>query len=60
LVRIRTCGGAFDMMSTSFFLGRQKLIPRKEQPGGRAGQPAPDLIAKTPRLMPIEERRQWF
>jgi KUP system potassium uptake protein len=33
LVRVRSCGGAFDMMSTSFFLGRQKLIAAKEQPG---------------------------
>ena len=33
LVRIKTCGGGFDMMSTSFFLGRQKLIATKEQPG---------------------------
>lgn len=33
LARIETCGGGFDMMSTSFFLGRQKLIAAKEQPG---------------------------
>jgi KUP system potassium uptake protein len=33
LVRIKGCGGGFDMMSTSFFLGRQKLIATKEQPG---------------------------
>ncbi|TMJ18740.1 MAG: potassium transporter Kup [Alphaproteobacteria bacterium] len=33
LVRIETCGARFDMMSTSFFLGRQKLIAAKEQPG---------------------------
>jgi KUP system potassium uptake protein len=26
-------GEPFDMMSTSFFLGRQKLIPAKERPG---------------------------
>jgi len=33
LVRIEECGGGFNMMSTSFFLGRQKLIPAKERPG---------------------------
>jgi len=33
LVRIETCGARFDMMSTSFFLGRQKLLPSREQPG---------------------------
>ncbi len=33
LARVRSCGSAFDMMSTSFFLGRQKLIPDKQQPG---------------------------
>ncbi|HEX7930422.1 MAG TPA: potassium transporter Kup [Sphingomicrobium sp.] len=33
LARIDSCGGGFDMMSTSFFLGRQKLIPAKEKPG---------------------------
>ena len=33
LMRIESCGGGFNMMSTSFFLGRQKLIPAKEQPG---------------------------
>ena len=33
LARIETCGGGFDMMRTSFFLGRQKLIPAKEKPG---------------------------
>jgi KUP system potassium uptake protein len=33
LGRITTCGEAFDMMRTSFFLGRQKLIAAKEQPG---------------------------
>ncbi|MGE5563013.1 MAG: potassium transporter Kup [Bacillota bacterium] len=26
LASIKTCGAAFDMMSTSFFLGRQKLV----------------------------------
>jgi KUP system potassium uptake protein len=30
---IRTCGEPFNMMSTSFFLGRQKLIPSKSRPG---------------------------
>jgi KUP system potassium uptake protein len=30
---IKTCGEAFNMMSTSFFLGRQKLIPSKKVPG---------------------------
>lgn len=33
LMRIDSCGGGFDMMSTSFFLGRQKLIADSEQPG---------------------------
>jgi KUP system potassium uptake protein len=33
LARIRSCGGPFDMMSTSFFLGRQKLVAVKEQAG---------------------------
>ena len=33
LARIETCGGGFNMMSTSFFLGRQKLIAAKEKPG---------------------------
>ena len=33
LARIRTCGDAFNMMSTSFFLGRQKLIASKKTPG---------------------------
>jgi KUP system potassium uptake protein len=33
LARIDTCGEPFNMMSTSFFLGRQKLIPSKKVPG---------------------------
>jgi KUP system potassium uptake protein len=33
LARIDSIGAPFDMMSTSFFLGRQKLIASKEQPG---------------------------
>jgi KUP system potassium uptake protein len=33
LARIDTCGEPFNMMSTSFFLGRQKLIPSKKMPG---------------------------
>ncbi len=33
LARITTCGEAFDMMSTSFFLGRQKLVASREQAG---------------------------
>jgi KUP system potassium uptake protein len=33
LARIKECGPAFDMMSTSFFLGRQKLITSKKRPG---------------------------
>jgi len=33
LMRIESCGGAFSMMSTSFYLGRQKLIASREQPG---------------------------
>jgi KUP system potassium uptake protein len=30
---IEKCGGQFNMMSTSFFLGRQKLIASKKVPG---------------------------
>jgi KUP system potassium uptake protein len=33
LVGIKTCGEPFSMMSTSFFLGRQKLIASKKVPG---------------------------
>jgi KUP system potassium uptake protein len=33
LARIDTCGEPFNMMSTSFFLGRQKLIPSRKAPG---------------------------
>src|SRR4051794_4362941 len=33
LAAINTCGEPFNMMSTSFFLGRQKLIARKKAPG---------------------------
>ena len=33
LARIEDCGGGFNMMNTSFFLGRQKLIATKAQPG---------------------------
>ena len=33
LARVRTCGAPFDMMRTSFFLGRQKLLPARERPG---------------------------
>jgi KUP system potassium uptake protein len=33
LAGIKTCGEPFNMMSTSFFLGRQKLIPSKSHPG---------------------------
>lgn len=33
LARIDTCGEQFNMMSTSFFLGRQKLIPSRKVPG---------------------------
>jgi KUP system potassium uptake protein len=33
LARIRTCGEPFNMMSTSFFLGRQKLIASKRRAG---------------------------
>lgn len=33
LARIEVCGGGFDMMRTSFFLGRQKLIATRELPG---------------------------
>src|SRR5262249_31947872 len=29
----KMCGEPFNMMSTSFFLGRQKLIPSKKVPG---------------------------
>jgi KUP system potassium uptake protein len=30
---IKTCGEPFNMMSTSFFLGRQKLVASKKRPG---------------------------
>ena len=33
LARVDTCGEPFNMMSTSFFLGRQKLIASKKRPG---------------------------
>jgi KUP system potassium uptake protein len=33
LAQIDTCGEPFNMMSTSFFLGRQKLIASKKVPG---------------------------
>lgn len=33
LATIKTCGEPFNMMSTSFFLGRQKLIASKKVPG---------------------------
>jgi KUP system potassium uptake protein len=33
LARIKACGEPFNMMSTSFFLGRQKLIASKKVPG---------------------------
>jgi KUP system potassium uptake protein len=33
LAAIKTCGERFNMMSTSFFLGRQKLIPSRKVPG---------------------------
>lgn len=33
LAGIQQCGTPFDMMSTSFFLGRQKLIASKKVPG---------------------------
>jgi KUP system potassium uptake protein len=33
LSSVGTCGEPFNMMSTSFFLGRQKLIASKEKPG---------------------------
>ena len=33
LARLKGIGEPFDMMHTSFFLGRQKLIPSKERPG---------------------------
>jgi KUP system potassium uptake protein len=33
LALLESCGGGFRMMSTSFFLGRQKLIACGEQPG---------------------------
>ena len=33
LAGITTIGGPFDMMTTSFFLGRTKVIAAKEQPG---------------------------
>jgi KUP system potassium uptake protein len=33
LASIKTCGEPFNMMSTSFFLGRQKLIAARKAPG---------------------------
>lgn len=33
LALLTSCGGGFRMMSTSFFLGRQKLVACDEQPG---------------------------
>jgi KUP system potassium uptake protein len=33
LMRIESCGEGFNMMTTSFFLGRQKLIATRELPG---------------------------
>jgi KUP system potassium uptake protein len=33
LALLESCGGGFQMMSTSFFLGRQKLIACGDQPG---------------------------
>jgi KUP system potassium uptake protein len=33
LSHLKTCGEPFNMMSTSFFLGRQKLIASKKVPG---------------------------
>ena len=33
LASIKTCGEPFNMMSTSFYLGRQKLIASKSAPG---------------------------
>jgi KUP system potassium uptake protein len=33
LAKIKGAGAAFNMMATSFFLGRQKLVASKEQPG---------------------------
>ena len=33
LALIKTCGEPFNMMTTSFFLGRQKLIASKKRPG---------------------------
>ena len=33
LMRVKDAGGPFNMMTTSFFLGRQKLIATKDRPG---------------------------
>lgn len=33
LASMRACGEPFAMMNTSFFLGRQKLIPTRDRPG---------------------------
>jgi KUP system potassium uptake protein len=33
LARVKGIGGPFDMMRTSFFLGRQKLVPASGRPG---------------------------
>ena len=32
-MRVKDAGGPFNMMTTSFFLGRQKLIATKDKPG---------------------------
>ena len=37
LAGIKTCGEPFNMMSTSFFLGRQKLIASKKRRAWRCG-----------------------
>jgi len=33
LARIDSCGGGFNMLTTSFFLGRQKVIATRDEPG---------------------------
>ncbi len=33
LARIESCGEGFNMLATSFFLGRQKVIATREEPG---------------------------
>ena len=46
LAGIKTCGEPFNMMSTSFFLGRQKLIATKSARHGAVAREAFRLDAQ--------------